>query len=89
MVKSFQNIIKGLAKSYNLESDFAMAEIDDYYEASQYNNCYNKVLEINKFINGLVEDSVFDYTLTTTKAVQHEINDVKLWKQLIQDITNM
>lgn len=89
LIKSFQNIIKGLAKSYNLESDFAMAEIDDYYEASQYNNCYNKVLEINNYINGLVSNNVFDYTLTTEKAIQYEINNVKLWKQLIQDITNM
>lgn len=89
LVKSFQNIIKGLAKSYNLESDFAMAEIDDYYEASQYNNCYNKILEINNYINGLVSNNVFDYTLTTNRAIQYEVNDVKLWKQLILDINNM
>ena len=61
----------------------------DYYEASQYNNCYNKVLEINNYINNLVSDSTFDYSLTTEAAVKHEINSVKLWKELIQDITNM
>ena len=89
LVASFQNIIKGLAKSYNLNSDFALATKDDYYEASQYNNCYNKVFEINDYINSLVNDTKLDYSLTTKAAVQNEINSAKLWEELIQDITNM
>ena len=88
-VKELQSIIIELAKAYRFNNEFALATMYDYYEASQYNNCYNKVSEINNYINNLVSDSTFDYSLTTEAAVKHEINSVKLWKELIQDITNM
>lgn len=88
-IKELQSIIIELAKAYKFNNEFALATMYDYYEASQYNNCYNKVLEINNYINNLVSDSTFDYSLTTEAAVKHEINSVKLWKELIQDITNM
>ena len=88
-IKELQSIIIELAKAYKFNNEFALATMYDYYEASQYNNCYNKVSEINNYINNLVSDSTFDYSLTTEAAVKHEINSVKLWKELIQDITNM
>ena len=88
-IKDLQSIIIELGKAYKFDSEFALATMYDYYEASQYNNCYNKVLQINNYINKLISDSKFDYTLTTKAAVKNEINSVKLWKELIQDITNM
>ena len=41
------------------------------------------------YINRLVNTDKFDYVLTTTSAVKDEVNNVKLWKQLIHDIVSM
>lgn len=89
LINQVENVVIPLCKAYKIESNITLSSKNNYYTAQQYNNCYNKVLEINDYINRLVDTDKFDYVLTTTSAVKDEVNNVKLWKQLIHDIVSM
>ena len=62
---------------------------NNYYSAKTYNDCFNSVKQVNDYINNLISNNVFDYTLTTREVVPGEVNDDLVWDQLVLDIINM
>ena len=88
-IKEVQSIVKNLCKAFKVDTGIVDVDKNNYYSAKTYNDCFNSVKQVNDYINNLIPNNVFDYTLTTREVVPGEINDDLVWEQLVLDIINM
>lgn len=88
-VKEVQSIVKNLCKAFKIDTGIVDVDKNNYYSAKTYNDCFNSVKQVNDYINNLIPNNVFDYTLTTREVVPGEVNDDLVWEQLVLDIINM
>ena len=88
-IKEVQTIVKNLCKAFKITPNITDVNKNNYYTAKTYNDCFDGVKMVNDFINNLIPNSTFDYTLTTKRVIPGEINNDSVWEQLILDIINM
>lgn len=88
-ISEVQDTIINMGKAFNNKTNIVNVTKQDYYKASFYNDCFKVIKDINDYINNLISNNTFDYTLKSREVIPGEVNDDLVWEHLIDDITSM
>lgn len=89
VINDLQNSIIDLCKAYQKKHDITIINKKDKLSLNVFNDLYNTIHSLNEYLNNIIPNSKFNYTMESRPANLHQVNDDLLWETLVKDIAKM